>query len=140
MRLISILAALFILATPGLAQADNASGLSGEWVGSYVCNQGKTSLNLLLAGEEDGTVAGVFTFGKARDGDQKVPDGSYRFTGTVRNGLLRLQGETWITRPDRYEMVGLLGFVGFGDFEAIDGFSGQVLGEGCKTFTVKRTD
>jgi hypothetical protein len=138
MRFLTILAGLLVLAAPGLARADDASGLSGEWVGSYVCNQGKTDLDLMLAGEEDGAVAGTFTFGKSRDGAQTVPDGSYRVTGTVHDGLLKLRGDSWITRPDRYEMVGLFGFIGFGDFETIDGFSGQVLGEGCTTFAIKR--
>ena len=135
----SILAAMAGLLAPSLALAADATPLTGHWIGGYVCAQGKMALTLDLVGAPDGTITGAFAFAPTQGSGPQAATGSYRLKGKVgESGLLSLDGDSWISQPDGYEMVGMLGFLGFEDLGAIDGFSGEIKSTACGTYEVRR--
>ena len=140
MRLIPALAAIAALVLPGLAQAMDATPLTGRWVGGYTCAQGKMGLTLELKGEADGSVTGVFAFAPTKGSGPQAATGRYSIKGSVGDsGLFFLLPDAWIEQPEGYEMVGLIGFLmdGMGQ---IDGFSGQVRSADCGEYRVKRAN
>lgn len=140
-RIVSTLAALAVLMLPGLAQAADATQLTGHWVGGYVCAQGKMGLTLDLVGAPEGTITGTFAFAPTQGSGPQAATGSYTLKGRIsESGLLSLNGDRWISRPDGYEMVGMLGFLGFGDLGAIDGFSGEIKSTACGKYDVMRVE
>ncbi|MEO3876298.1 protein kinase [Nonomuraea sp. B12E4] len=112
----------------------NAS-VAGRWTGTYVCNQGKTALDLTITESSPGRLKATFAF-EADPSNPGVPSGSFAMSGEVTGRALDLKGVRWIDRPGDYIMVDLLADL-TGDRPAT--IRGSVLGGGCSTFTIKRS-
>lgn len=99
--------------------------------GHYTCAQGRTALTLKI--NMTGNVAdAVFDFKTQRD-----IRGAFAMQGTFdgKTGKIRLQGRNWINQPRNFSTVNLLG-----TFNADRSrLSGQVIGNGCSTFEVRKT-
>jgi hypothetical protein len=91
---------------------------ASEWVGTYVCPQGRTAVTLTIEHRctktEHGNCAvdGVFEFGPSPE-NPRVPHGSYRYAGTVTFAvtgeiLLAAQPREWIDQPAGYTSVGFV--------------------------------
>jgi hypothetical protein len=106
--------------------------LSGEWVGSYVCNQGLTALTLTIAagGEQ---WSGIFAFGPDK-ANKDVPRGSYELTISERDGRIDLVPGAWIEQPEGYVTVALRGALS----DDLTTLSGEVDFEGCESFETRR--
>ncbi|WP_051112368.1 serine/threonine protein kinase [Nonomuraea coxensis] len=118
------------------AEAETATraSVAGRWAGTYVCNQGKTTLRLIITEKSPGELTAVFAF-TAHAGNPGVPPGSFAMTGRLDGRTLRLDGERWIDRPGEYLMVGLRADL-TDDRPAT--ISGTVIGGGCTTFEISR--
>jgi len=79
----------------------------------------------------------VFNF-SSTPSNQNVPPGSFLMAGTYnrKTQAIRLGGISWIQRPKNYDMVPLSGEINAG----IGVFKGRIEFQGCKTFTLKRTE
>ncbi|MFB4317701.1 hypothetical protein [Actinomadura sp. 21ATH] len=108
--------------------------LSGIWEGTYTCNQGLTRLRLTLSQQSTGQITGVLRF-SADPSNPSVPTGSYTVKGALSGDTLRLQGDSWISRPGDYVMVSLDAQLSATDPDQIQG---AIDGSGCSTFTVRR--
>ncbi|MDT0465720.1 serine/threonine-protein kinase [Streptomyces gibsoniae] len=113
----------------------NVTGLSGQWNGSYVCNQGITGLVLTVEDHEDGTADAVFAFYPAPSNPQ-VPRGSFAMAGTVQNGVLTLRATHWINQPPGYLAVDLQGTY---DTSTPNHLDGRIYGPNCTTFSADRS-
>ncbi|MEU6512364.1 protein kinase [Streptomyces sp. NPDC046942] len=113
----------------------NVSGLTGQWNGSYVCNQGITGLVLTIEEHDDGTADAVFAFYPAPSNPQ-VPRGSFAMAGTVQNGVLTLRATHWINQPPGYLTVDLQGSY---DTSTPNHLDGRVYGSNCTTFSADRS-
>ncbi|MEW2051306.1 serine/threonine-protein kinase [Streptomyces sp. NPDC005476] len=109
--------------------------LSGQWNGSYVCNQGITGLVLTIEQSSDGTAEAVFAFYPAPSNPQ-VPRGSFAMAGTVENGVLTLRATHWIDQPPDYLTVDLQAAP---DSSTPDHLDGRIYGSGCTTFSADRS-
>ncbi|MFJ5532947.1 protein kinase [Streptomyces sp. NPDC093261] len=115
--------------------AANVVGLSGQWSGSYVCNQGITGLVLTIEQHDDGTAEAVFAFYPAPSNPQ-VPRGSFAMAGTVQNGVLTLRATHWINQPPGYLTVDLQGSY---DTSTPNHLDGRIYGPNCTTFSADRS-
>ncbi len=99
--------------------------------GHYTCAQGRTALTLKI--NMTGNVAdAVFDFKTQRD-----IRGAFAMQGTFdgKTRKIRLQGKNWINQPKNFSTVNLLG-----TFNADRSWlSGQVIGNSCSTFEVRKT-
>jgi len=109
----------------------------GAWKGAYGCAQGVTGLTLTIEPEVDDQIAATYEFYAVPE-NPDVPTGSFRMTGTYKEGRLALQGSEWIQQPPGYLMV---------DYESnpelgIDPHHlfGIVLGPGCTLFTMDKAE
>lgn len=109
-----------------------------EYVGWYICAQGKTELTLSLELPKNSSLAknfvsGTFSF-KSPDGTT----GAYRVNGfyDASDSLIGLTGTEWISRPNNYIMVGLSGRIS-SDNSII---SGKVEHETCSNFRLEKSD
>jgi len=89
--------------------ASISKGLTGEWLGHYVCGQGHTSLTLVIDAMENGGMGAIFKFYPS-DVNPGTPSGSYSLKGkfTSKNSF-DLSPVAWIKHPKGYGMVGLKG-------------------------------
>ncbi|MGW5479518.1 serine/threonine-protein kinase [Streptomyces sp. NPDC004008] len=113
----------------------NVTGLTGQWNGSYVCNQGITGLVLTIEDHDDGTADAVFAFYPAPSNPQ-VPRGSFAMAGTVQNGVLTLRATHWINQPPGYLAVDLQGTY---DTSTPNHLDGRIYGPNCTTFSADRS-
>ncbi|MGW4515425.1 protein kinase domain-containing protein [Streptomyces sp. NPDC004393] len=113
----------------------NVTGLSGQWNGSYVCNQGITGLVLTIEDHDDGTADAVFAFYPAPSNPQ-VSRGSFAMAGTVQNGVLTLRATHWISQPPGYLAVDLQGAY---DTSTPNHLDGRIYGPNCTTFSADRS-
>jgi hypothetical protein len=100
--------------------------------GHYVCAQGRTELTLVIEDLDGDDVSALFEFDYPGGGGSHAPAaGSFRMRGSVDHDsrALRLDGETWVERPEGYAMVGLVGTV-----SKSGSIAGTVKGPGCSTF------
>ena len=119
----------------GLCPPAAAQDPAGLWVGSYVCAQGVTALDLSLTADDSGGVAGVFHFG-ALPPHPAVPEGCFRMAGRLDplGRTLTLAPVAWLLHPTGFVMVGLRGRFGPDGATLV----GTVQGPGCTTFAVRR--
>lgn len=120
----------FLFLTTCLAQSHahsadmlgNAKRVSGKWVGSYECFQGKTAVTLTLTGHKNGAVEGNFLF-YPTSSNPKAATGRFVVTGFYHfDGSLILDSEAWVEKPEGYITVSLRGKVN----RAFDTFTGTV--------------
>ncbi|MFI5956084.1 hypothetical protein [Cryptosporangium sp. NPDC051539] len=111
--------------------AATQQGVAGTWKGTYRCNQGETGLTLTIKGQDSALTATFAFYPTATNSD--VPSGSYRMSGNVTDGTMRLIGTAWINRPDGYGMVNLTS-TGIGATH----LTGTVEFTGCSTFDLDR--
>lgn len=85
-----------------------AEGITGKWVGTYICGQGRTGLNLTISSSLN-TLDAVFAFYPTKEKPQ-VEKGSFSLLGEVyENGTFKLKSHAWIDRPKGYGMVDVSG-------------------------------
>ncbi|MBA9008042.1 serine/threonine-protein kinase [Thermomonospora cellulosilytica] len=120
---------------PPSTPAVDASAVVGTWEGTYECAQGLTALNLRIVEAEDGRLGATFRF-SPHPSNPDVESGAFAMRGDLTDGVLRLEGERWITRPDDYLMVGLRARITEPRPERIEGTVESTAG--CTTFTVER--
>ena len=114
--------------------AELPSQITGVWEGTYVGNQGETSLKLTFG---EGTA--TFEFGPTLT-NKYVPRGSFLTLVEYDNqtGSIELKGVRWIDRPLDYYMVDLVGSVSPSGY--INGAVTKVEGAFYNTFSVKRIE
>jgi hypothetical protein len=118
-----------VTAPPRSARPIAARDLTGRFVGSYSCSQGRTTMRLDLMVDPQGRLRGTFAFG----GSDGVPAGSFSMLGVWSSLGFSLSGDRWINRPEGYSMVNLNGYL-------VDAgrLGGEVLAQGCSSFDVRR--
>lgn len=118
----------------GSSSPEPSLDVSGVWVGSYVCTQGKTGLRLVLTATSSDRVEGRFEF-FALDENPGVPSGSFRVTGSLSGSTLTLKPNGWISRPPGYLEVALAGSISADG----DWYLGHIQHAGCDEFAVSRS-
>ncbi len=121
--------------------AGNASAISGEWIGTYHCAQGKTGMTLTMSEDDGGVVTATFDF-YADASNPDVPSGSFAMKGVFAGRQLRLLPDHWIDRPDDYLMLGLRARVEGDAQQTIVGTVTNADGsdsDSCTTFNVERS-
>lgn len=103
-----------------------------EWRGSYTCAQGETELFLQIRSVERERVAGVFAFFH----DASGASGAFELEGRFdpATGEATLLPGAWLSRPNGYVTVGLVGRV------VGDHYSGRIDDPTCGAFSVRRVD
>lgn len=114
---------------------DDVADLSGQWDGSYICNQGVTDLALTITQYDDGTAEAVFSFYPDPSNPQ-VPRGSFAMEGTFSGGVLTLRATHWINQPPDFVAVNLQATY---DTSTPDQLNGLVYGPNCTTFSTQRS-
>lgn len=106
---------------------------SGNWRGTYTCNQGVTGIFLSIKASGDDVTAVVTFFAVPENPD--VPHGEFEMAGQPgAANHLALFPMRWIKAPPGYMMVGLEGAYD----EAASEYSGRIYGVGCSRFTLHR--
>lgn len=113
---------------------DDEADLSGEWNGSYLCNQGITGVVLTIEQYDDDSVNAVFAFYPAPS-NPSVPRGSFAMTGALEDGVLTLRATHWINQPPDYLTVDLQATYYTSTPDHLDG---RVYGANCTTFSADR--
>lgn len=109
------------------------------WIGRYECGQGVTALQLTLDVDPNGRATAIFDFGPLAD-NPTVPSGSYTLRGNAEPTgdaiTVSLEPDRWISQPENYVMVPLLG--------GIDAdrrrMRGRILNDACSWLDIKRAD
>lgn len=152
---VALLSCIFANALPALAQAAPGeqppsstveaaelpvpeAWLAGTWIGTYVCDQGLTRLQLDIHPQREAGVHAVFHF-EAHPSNPGVPAGRFVMAGALLPGTstLELHGVQWIEQRADYAMVGLRGEVSADHTQ----FTGEVIdGYRCTGFTLRRSN
>lgn len=111
-----------------------AQDITGIYNGHYFCQQGKTSLQLGLVDEGNGSITGVFSFYPV-GGNPQRPKGVFELKGSYdkSSGNFELNPAKWIKRPPGYVMVGMKG--NLSDTKKLDG---NITLRGCSNFSLKK--
>jgi hypothetical protein len=110
----------------------SVSALAGRWDGSYTCNQGETGLTLTIQNTQGDVADGTFEFFPLAN-NPNAKSGSFAVkVGYSAGGQLKFTQDKWINEPPGYGMVDLLVPTAPGT----DKMTGQVLSDGCTTFSV----
>ena len=108
-----------------------------NYVGSYVCAQGLTALDLKILTQPNhpNHQQAAFIFWPPHHGSAAHPQGVYLMHGTINPvlGILRLTPSYWIKRPAFYTMVPMTGISNDGG--AI--FTGTIHFPGCTRFSLR---
>ncbi|NUT10677.1 MAG: protein kinase [Nonomuraea sp.] len=120
--------------TPSPAPETSGISVAGTWTGTYMCNQGKTALELTITDAGSGELEATFAF-KADPSNPDVPSGSFAMRGRLTGPVLELTGDRWIDQPGEYLMVDLKAAIEGDKPTAIRGI---VDSDGCSTFEVRR--
>lgn len=128
----AVLVTTFLAAVPAHAQPTDATALSGEWRGTYVCSQGETALVLALRGNAHGIVHGTFVFSPTAE-NPEVLSGSYPVLGRLTGASLVLRPVDVTAMPGPYVPVGIQATVQGGRI------AGWIEGPGCAAMAVART-
>ncbi|RVX45051.1 serine/threonine protein kinase [Nonomuraea polychroma] len=126
------------VATPSAVVATPPAGrvsVAGRWTGTYLCNQGKTALELTIKETSSDELEAVFAF-EADPSNPGVPSGSFAMSGRLDGRVLELKGERWIDRPGEYVMVDLRATL---TQDRPSTIKGTILAGGCSTFEVERS-
>lgn len=100
-----------------------------DWVGTYTCAQGRTTLVLHVDRVSGSTVDAVFQFSHSPSGAA----GAYQMRGTLDgSGGVNLVPGRWLDQPQGYVSVGMTGGV------RGDAFTGRMDHESCGTFALRR--
>lgn len=94
----------------------------GRWSGDYTCG-GNVAAGRLVIQPVEGSpskVRAVFGFGPSAE-DAALAEGSYRLTGTYRDGVLTLRPGKWIERPPGYTAIGFEAAVAAEDPDVLTG-------------------
>jgi hypothetical protein len=127
-----VIPALLCAAVPARAQPADATGLSGEWSGTYVCSQGSTGLVLALQGNAHGIVRGTFTFSPTPQ-NPDVLAGSYPVLGRLTGTALVLRPVDVLAMPGSYVPVGIQATV------QGNRITGWIEGPGCGALALERS-
>ena len=101
-----------------------------DWIGSYVCTQGRTNVVLHVSNVASDMVDAVFEFTAP---SCSSVTGSFRVRGKLQpSGDLDLDPGDWVQRPRGYAAVGMHGNV------ANNTYAGTIKGLGCTTFNLTR--
>ncbi len=132
----TLLTATLALGAAGPAASDplaTVNDWSGNWRGTYTCNQGVTGIFLNIKASGDDVTAVVTFFAVPENPD--VPRGEFEMAGQPgAANHLALFPMRWIKAPPGYLMVGLEGAYD----EATSEYSGRIYGVGCSRFTLHR--
>jgi hypothetical protein len=100
----------------------NAKRISGKWVGSYECFDGKTGVTLMLTGHKNGKVEGSFSF-YPMSSSADMATGRFVLVGSYYyDGSLILDSGAWIEKPEGHQTISLRGKVN----SSFDSFTGTV--------------
>jgi hypothetical protein len=100
-----------------------------QWVGTYVCAQGRTDLVLHIDRVAADTVDAVFEFSHSPSG----AGGAYQMRGTIDGSAgVHLVPGRWLDQPPNYVSVGMTGAV------RGDAFTGRMDNPSCGSFTLQR--
>lgn len=131
----ALLGAMLGLSAAACGGPSTASKLTGTWVGTYLCRQGKTGLRLTVNASTDGTLAAIFSFYAVPD-NPGVSSGKFTMTGRyTATGETFTMGH-WVSQPPGYLMVSLNASPPADSGTVLNG---KVSTAGCSTFTVKKT-
>jgi len=118
---------------PDIPQASNS--VTGEWKGSYTCNQGETGLTLKISAVSNdlNNLEATFTFYPLAK-NLNAKSGSYKMTGKFNKetNVIELKGTEWIEKPSNYHMVNLIA--------AVDLKTGKMRGNICGDFSLTKTN
>jgi len=102
-----------------------------HWVGTYICAQGLTNLDLQIVAASDGIISdAIFNFEDTRHGTS----GAFHMTGThdfATHEATFVPGE-WIRQPPNFVTVGMKGTVHGATF------AGDITMRGCTSFSITR--
>ena len=107
--------------------------IDGVWIGKYVCRQGVTGVQIVIA--DDGARSLFHFFGSLENPD--VPEGCFRMSGRLdaASGRLDLAAGDWVVRPRNYQTVDVTATIG----PTGRNLSGEVTGvPGCTTIVLSR--
>jgi hypothetical protein len=80
------------------ADASDASGLTGVWVGKYICQQGVTGVLMAIQGRADGRLQVRFSFYPLPE-NPFVPSGTVDVQGLLQGTHLTAQQYVWVSHP-----------------------------------------
>lgn len=80
------------------ADATDASGLSGVWVGKYICQQGVTGVLMAIQGQPSGQLQARFSFYPLPE-NPFVPSGTVDVQGLLQGQRLTAQQYVWVSHP-----------------------------------------
>ena len=112
----------------------NPASLNGTWTGTYFCPQGWTGLRLVLTATSSGGLTATFSF-YPTGSNVSVPSGSFVLTGSYSAKGFQLTPDHWISKPEKYSMVGLTASAPSKDDTVLNG---DIVSPGCTTFSVSR--
>lgn len=109
------------------------------WEGTYVCNQGLSSVTLTLESDRFGNATARYDFGPVPT-NPTVPTGAYALSGTLRvqegGGFTgELEAIEWIHQPANYFMVPLA--IETGDGKTM---TGTIRHPSCRDFQTRRIE
>jgi hypothetical protein len=111
--------------------------LHSVWEGTYVCNQGLSSVTLTIDAMRNGTATARYDFGPVPS-NPTVPVGAYTLKGEIHatgaGGFsAQFEADEWINKPPTYFMVGLA--VESGDGKTM---TGTIAHGSCRDFKTTR--
>lgn len=123
-----------------IARRDRRAGIPRHsvWEGTYICNQGLSSVTLTIDVDHHNNATARYDFGPVPS-NPTVPTGAYLLTGVLQPETGGFTGELvdseWIQRPSNYFMVPL-------SIETTDGktMTGTIRHPSCRAFTATRTE
>ncbi len=121
------------------SRARDAFPLHSVWQGTYVCNQGLSTVTLTIDADRYGTATARYDFGPTPS-NPSVPNGAYTLTGTLRRAdgggfAGDFEAAEWVVHPPGYYMVAL-------SVESGDGhrMTGKIAHSSCKDFDTTRIE
>ncbi len=111
-------------------------GLSGVWVGTYICTQGETAVQLSISPGDTPDVLNVLQDFGPTPNNPNVPRGENTMTASMVDGNLLFVPGKWINQPEHYISIPI-SIPGPIDVQTRT-LSGRRLGAGCTTLTVTR--
>ncbi len=116
---------------------DAVTTLVGTWTGTYTCPQGLTGLTLSITAQTAETFTGFFHFYPPA-ANSAAREGCFSVRGRIERRRVSLEAGRWITQPEGYVTVDLVGELNAATSEMIGSVvvPAQV-GAACSTFELK---